>query len=633
MVLLTVVGSRPAPPATSPSIAAMTVYAAAAHDLSPRLGALVSENAASAARGCAGCLSPGEDRERDEDQGSRAGAAAEPPRDALGAAVEQTTMGAKPAAALVESFDGIGVGFTGPQGPFTGNNPSDNSLAVGPDHIMQSVNTRMAVFTKKGKKYDTTGTVLWGAVPNNTVFAGFGGTCQATNNGDTVVRYDQLADRWLIVMPIFRRAAVRPDQPPVWASGDLAYLAPPGIAGQPGAATKMPVPPPPPPPDPNAQAGRGAGRPGGPPGQPGAPGAPPQPGGQRAQGPPPAAGPYAMCYAVSTTSDPLGEYYRYEFLRPLFPDYPRPAVWPDGYYNPTSTGDDVIQKHTCVADRARMLKGEPATEQCIVIDGVNFLNNADLDGKRLPPPGAPNIVMAAGGTQLKDDHSDDGIYAWNFKVDWDNPKNTKVTGPTKITVAPYRYLCNGQLTACVPQPETERRLDAQGDKIMARLVYRNVDGREMVVAVHSVNTEAGAGGVRWYEFRVGADRTISLHQQGTYAPDGFYRWMASPAIDRFGNIGIGYSFGGTPHYPGQRFAARLANDPRGQLTLKETVLIEGEASHLGRGGAQRWEDYTQTAIDPNDDCTIWYVGDYLKKGATTYSTRIGGFRLPGCSAR
>jgi hypothetical protein len=44
----------------------------------------------------------------------------------------------------------------------------------------------------------------------------------------------------------------------------------------------------------------------------------------------------------------------------------------------------------------------------------------------------------------------------------------------------------------------------------------------------------------------------------------------------------------------------------------------------------RWEDYTQTAIDPRDDCTIWYVGDYLKKDATSYSSRIGAFRLPGC---
>ncbi len=71
-------------------------------------------------------------------------------------------MGTKPAAELVDSFDGLGVGFEGPHGMPRLGNPSDNSLAVGPDHIVQTVNTRMAIFTKKGKKYDTTGKVLYG---------------------------------------------------------------------------------------------------------------------------------------------------------------------------------------------------------------------------------------------------------------------------------------------------------------------------------------------------------------------------------------------------------------------------------------------------------------------------------------
>ena len=35
-------------------------------------------------------------------------------------------------------------------------------------------------------------------------------------------------------------------------------------------------------------------------------------------------------------------------------------------------------------------------------------------------------------------------------------------------------------------------------------------------------------------------------------------------------------------------------------------------------------------MDPSDDCTFWYVGDYLKAGATSYSSRIGGFRMLGC---
>src|SRR5579863_5599057 len=109
--------------------------------------------------------------------------------------IEQTSQGKRPALPVIVSFDGLGVGFDGPQ-PAAGRNPSDNSLAVGPDHVVQIVNSRMAVFSKTGK-------VLYGAVPTNTLFKGFGGICETRNNGDAVVRYDQLAGRWLYVMPIF----------------------------------------------------------------------------------------------------------------------------------------------------------------------------------------------------------------------------------------------------------------------------------------------------------------------------------------------------------------------------------------------------------------------------------------------
>lgn len=208
---------------------------------------------------------------------------------AAAAQIEQTAQGPRPAAGMIVSFDGM-----------SGRNPSDNSLAVGPSHVMEIVNSQMSVYDKQGK-------VLYGPVPTNTVFKGFGGRCEANNNGDAVARYDQLARRWLIVMPLFRRD---PD---------------------------------------NSQP------------------------------------PYSMCYAVSKSGDPMGEYHRYEFKRQLFPDYSRPAIWTDGYYVPSSTGDEVIQKHACVADRTRMLRGEPATEQCLIVDCVNFLNNADIDGYQASP--------------------------------------------------------------------------------------------------------------------------------------------------------------------------------------------------------------------------------------------------------
>src|SRR5262245_5577227 len=267
---------------------------------------------------------------------------------AANGSIEQTTPGKRPPVPIVASFDGLG-----------GRNPSDNTLAVGPRHVFQIVNSQMAVYTKTGER-------VYGPLSTNTMFAGFGGVCEARPNGDAVVRYDQLAGRWLVVMPIFRRTIFPADRSSPGAP------AKPGEAARPGSGRPGPPPPPPPPP---------------PPGQ----NAPPQP----------REGTYAMCYAISTSADPLGTYHRYAFERPLFPDYPRPAVWPDGYYVPTSTSDNRIsetvatQKHACVVDRAKMLKGEPAAEQCEIMLNVGFLHNADIDGKSAPPDGAPNVMMAA----------------------------------------------------------------------------------------------------------------------------------------------------------------------------------------------------------------------------------------------
>ena len=581
------------------------------YDVSPPLALMRESDDGTAAADCEGLACGTSPRESTEDpdraQEQRPGEAIPPPtpRPALtpaGMAIEQTTQGTRPALPLIESFDGLGTGFEGPQGTTKFRNPSDNSLAVGPDHILQIVNSRIAIYSKRASKYDKSGTVLYGAVATKSVWTGFGGVCEARNNGDAVVRYDQLAGRWLIVMPIFSR--IGPGEFPGETGPAIGQPVPPGQlakigeASSPGAATALPANP-----------------------------AQPTPPPERGQRPPEMKeGVWAMCYAVSTGPDPLGTYYRYAFERTLFPDYPRPAIWIDGYYVPTSTGDDVIQKHACVADRTKMLAGQPATEQCIIIDGVNFLNNADIDGRKLPPRGAPNIMMAAGGTQLKKIFDDDGIYFWKVHVDWNNSANTKAEGPVKINVAPYHYLCDGQLSSCVPQPGTERRLDVQGDKIMQRLVYRKVGGHESIVAAHSIAAQGG-GGVRWYEFRLDKKRDPTLYQQGTYAPEGFYRWMPSIAMDKKGDIGIGYSFGGLPNFVGQRFAARQSGDPKGQLTLHETVLAKGEASQTN---TLRWEDYATTAMDPSDDCTFWYVGDYLKEGDAAYRTRIGSFRLPNC---
>jgi hypothetical protein len=446
------------------------------------------------------------------------------------APVVQTAQGTKAALTLLDHFDGI---------PGNGD-PSDLSLAVGPNHIVQVVNWQMAVYTKKGAMYPATGMSL-GTKASKSIFAGLGGRCEAgsdVDHGDTIVRYDQLASRWVFIQPVF-------------------------------------------------------------------------------------AAPYAMCYAVSTSADPLGTYSKYEFARAEFPDYPRLGVWPDGYYVGTSAGDDVVQKRICVADRAKMLMGQAATEQCIGKSGVNFFNPSDVDGMTAPPAGAPNIVMALGGTQLNRVFDDDGVYVYRYHVDWANPSASTLTGPVKITVARYHYLCDGQLTNCVPQTGSTTRLDAQGDKLMQRLVYRNFGDHQSLAITHSINGPTSGGGLRWYEFRVDAAGNVTLYQQSTFAPDTGYRWLGSAAMDGRGNIGIGYSIGNSTMVPGQRFAARAAADPLGTLGFLESVLID---STTAKGGGNRWEDFATTVVDPSDDATFWYMGDYYK--SSSRSIHIGSFRVP-----
>jgi hypothetical protein len=89
---------------------------------------------------------------------------------------------------LSNNFMGLGNGFSGYA---ITSAPPDTNMAVGPSRIVQIVNTDFAVF-------DKTGATVLAPRPINAVWAGFGGGCEANNDGDPVAEYDRIADRWII---------------------------------------------------------------------------------------------------------------------------------------------------------------------------------------------------------------------------------------------------------------------------------------------------------------------------------------------------------------------------------------------------------------------------------------------------
>src|SRR5882762_9670062 len=88
-------------------------------------------------------------------------------------------------------------------------------------------------------------------------------------------------------------------------------------------------------------------------------------------------------------------------------------------------------------------------------------------------------------------------------------------------------------------------------------------------------------GIRWYELRPNG-ASLSIFQQGTYAPDANFRWMGSAAMDQAGNIALGFSVSSTSLHPQIRYTGRLAGDAPGQLTQGEGTIIAGAGSQTDR---------------------------------------------------
>ena len=252
-----------------------------------------------------------------------------------------------------------------------------------------------------------------------------------------------------------------------------------------------------------------------------------------------------------------------------------------------------------------------------------MLRPADLDGAAAPPVGAPNYLVNRLSTSL-------GF--WKFHVDWTSPANSTLTGPTSIPVAAYSATCSGG--TCIPQPSTSQKLDSLADRLMFRLAYRNFsNGDERMVVNHAVmvNTTnkrgSGNAALRWYEIQ-GMATTPKVVQQSSYSPDTKFRWMGSAAMDKQGNMAVGYSVSSSSNYPSLAFATRLQGDTLGTLG-PETTVVTGTGSQLSN--LSRWGDYTHMSVDPVDDCTFWYTGQYLKANGTfNWSTRIASFKINGC---
>ena len=189
-------------------------------------------------------------------------------------------------------------------------------------------------------------------------------------------------------------------------------------------------------------------------------------------------------------------------------------------------------------------------------------------------------------------------------------------------------------------------LDTIGDRLMLRLQYFNRGGTETLTSCQTVNAgtiPAPGLSPTVAEYRAAPRYYIlqkttpggswSVQDQGTFSPDTTERWMGSTVVDNAGNLAVGFSTSSTSVFPSIAYAGRLLTDPPGTLGQGEATMFAGTGVQLDT--VNRWGDYTAMCLDPADDATFWYTNQYYNTSPVTgfaWKTKIGAFKFAGTVA-
>jgi uncharacterized repeat protein (TIGR01451 family) len=282
-------------------------------------------------------------------------------------------------------------------------------------------------------------------------------------------------------------------------------------------------------------------------------------------------------------------------------------------------------------NKAQMYAGSP-TVQVVTFDAPStdftlLPSNARLQ-TGTPPPGTPNYFLSSW-------QFTNALSVYKFHVDWTRIANSTFTGPDTPLAA------TSWPNASVPNAPSlgGNNLDVLQIRAMMQNQYTNYAGVESLWATHTVRraSTTGFAAPRWYQVNVtGGTVAASLPQAATWDPDGanvMHRFVPSLALDRAGNMALGYSTSNSTTKPAIKYAGRLAGDPVNTFSQTEQVLIQGTGTQTGNcGGAActRWGDYGGMSLDP-DGCTFWLTNEYYAVDGLSHVTRIGSFSYPSCT--
>ena len=345
-----------------------------------------------------------------------------------------------------------------------------------------------------------------------------------------------------------------------------------------------------------------------------------------------------QCFAVSKTGDPVsGGWYFYSFLtNDNFPDYPKFGIWSDGLYqsaNLFGPGGSFAGTRVWAYNKAQMYAGA----QTVQFVSFNTPDTGDFtllpSNARLqtgtPPAGTPNYFVS-----VWEFLNAQNVYA--LHVDW-NRISLSTFGLVGTPLANSSWANVNPPNVTTPA----NQLDSLPVRAMMQNQYTNIGGHESLWDTHTVARSAAALSdvSRWYQIDVSGGTLAGNDVQSTNwdpesGADTFSRWTPSIAVNRNGDVALGYSKANSTTNPQIKYAGRVASDPPNTFSQTEQTLIDGTASQSGNCGGSaciRWGDYSAMTLDP-DGCTFWYVNEYyLGANSLNDLTRIGSFTYAGCT--
>ena len=218
-----------------------------------------------------------------------------------------------------------------------------------------------------------------------------------------------------------------------------------------------------------------------------------------------------------------------------------------------------------------------------------------------------------------------------------NPKFTLFT----VDVGDLEY--NPDPTTLTPLPDAPQRAGTVpipeplnvADRRTFHAVWRNGNLYVTTVIAPQAGLDINQTTAHWFRFDTSATGKITLADQGDVGGEDIgysvYTFYPSVAVDKYGNMAIGFGASGPFVHPGAYYAVRAATDPPGQIR-DSRVLAAGLDSYeqLDQAGRNRWGDYSGMALDPSDEVTFWAYNEYAlpEQGlGGRWGTRWGSFRL------